>query len=51
MSGCGCDVELKDASHKVALFWLLGIYAVMFFVDMSVGIIANAARPSQTSEK
>jgi Co/Zn/Cd efflux system component len=42
MSGCGCDVEVKDASQKAVLFWLLGINAVMFFVEMSVGIIADS---------
>lgn len=42
MSGCGCDVEVKDASQKAALFWLLGINAVMFFVEMNVGIIADS---------
>jgi cation diffusion facilitator family transporter len=42
MSGCGCDVEIKDASQKRVLYWLLGINAVMFFVEMTVGIFADS---------
>lgn len=42
MSGCGCDVEVKDESQKAVLFWLLGINAVMFVVEMSVGIVADS---------
>ncbi|MDU0353401.1 cation transporter [Paraglaciecola aquimarina] len=42
MSGCGCKVEIKDASQKRVLYWLLGINAVMFFVEMTVGIFADS---------
>ena len=42
MSGCGCEVEIKDASQKRVLYWLLGINAVMFFVEMTVGIFADS---------
>lgn len=42
MSGCGCDVEIKNAEQKVVLYWLLGINAVMFFVEISVGILADS---------
>ncbi|MCC5450715.1 cation transporter [Rheinheimera sp. UJ51] len=42
MSGCGCDVEVNDASQKAVLYWLLGINTVMFFVEMSVGIVADS---------
>lgn len=42
MSGCGCDVEIKDAEQKVVLYWLLGINAVMFVVEMSVGVLADS---------
>lgn len=42
MSGCGCDIEVKDAEQKVVLYWLLAINAVMFFVEMSVGILADS---------
>ena len=42
MSGCGCEVEIKDASQKRVLYWLLGINAVMFFVEMTLGILADS---------
>ena len=42
MSGCGCEMEIKDASQKRVLYWLLGINATMFFVEMTVGILADS---------
>ena len=42
MSGCGCEVEIKDAEQKTVLYWLLGINAVMFVIEMSVGVIADS---------
>lgn len=42
MSGCGCEVEIKDASQKRVLYWLLGINATMFLVEMTVGILADS---------
>ena len=42
MSGCGCEVEIKDASQKRVLFWLLGINLMMFFVEMTVGLLADS---------
>ena len=42
MSGCGCEVEIKDASQKRVLYRLLGINATMFFVEMTVGILADS---------
>ena len=42
MSGCGCEVELKDAKQKHVLYWLLGINAVMFCVEITVGLYANS---------
>ncbi|TRX57961.1 cation transporter [Thalassomonas sp. M1454] len=42
MSGCGCEVELKDAKQKHVLYWLLGINGVMFFVEISTGLYANS---------
>lgn len=42
MSGCGCEVEIKDASQKRGLYWLLGINATMFFIEMTVGILADS---------
>ena len=43
MSGCGCEVELKDAKQKHVLYWLLGINAVMFCVEITVGLYANSS--------
>ncbi|MGJ8485111.1 cation transporter [Pseudoalteromonas sp. SYSU M81236] len=42
MSGCGCEVELKDAKQKHVLYWLLGINAVMFCIEITVGLYANS---------
>lgn len=42
MSGCGCEVELKDAKQKHVLYWLLGTNAVMFCVEITVGLYANS---------
>ena len=42
MSGCGCEVEIKDASQKRVLYWLLGINATMFLVEMTIGILADS---------
>lgn len=42
MSGCGCEVEIKDASQIRVLYWLLGINATMFFVEITVGILADS---------
>tara|TARA_R110002167_G_scaffold43085_6_gene130481 strand:- start:148 stop:762 length:615 start_codon:yes stop_codon:yes gene_type:complete len=42
MSGCGCEVEINDASQKKVLYWLLGINAVMFVFEMSIGLIAES---------
>lgn len=42
MSGCGCEVEIKNASQKRVLYWLLGINFTMFFVEMSVGLFADS---------
>ena len=42
MSGCGCEIEIKDQEQKADLYWLLGINAVMFIIEMSVGFIADS---------
>ena len=42
MSGCGCEVELKNTEQKHVLYWLLGINALMFFVEITVGLYANS---------
>ena len=42
MSSCGCEIEIKDQEQKAVLYWLLGINAVMFIIEMSVGFIADS---------
>ncbi|MCW8091833.1 cation transporter [Alteromonas sp. ASW11-130] len=42
MSGCGCEIEIKDQEQKAVLYWLLGINAVMFIIEMSVGLLADS---------
>jgi Co/Zn/Cd efflux system component len=37
MTGCGCEVEIKDASQKKVLLFLLAINAAMFVFELSVG--------------
>ncbi len=42
MSGCGCEVEIRDAEQRRVLYWLLGINAVLFVVEFGVGWIADS---------
>lgn len=42
MSGCGCDVEIKDASQKRVLIILLGVNLLMFLVELGFGWIAES---------
>lgn len=42
MSDCGCEVELKDGEQKTVLYWLLGINAVMFVLELSIGWFAQS---------
>lgn len=42
MSGCGCDIEVKDKQQTTVLYWLLGINAVMFVIELTFGILANS---------
>lgn len=42
MSGCGCDVEIKDASQKRVLIILLGVNLLMFVVELGFGWIAES---------
>ena len=42
MSGCGCDVEIKDASQKKVLMVLLVINACMFVVELGFGWVAES---------
>ena len=42
MSGCGCEVEIKNRAERKVLWLLLAINAVMFFVELSVGWLAES---------
>ena len=42
MTGCGCEVEIKDASQKKVLIVLLVINALMFLVELGFGWIAES---------
>ena len=42
MSGCGCEVEIRDAAQRRVLYWLLGINAAMFLTEFGVGWIADS---------
>jgi len=42
MSGCGCEVEIKDQSQRQVLYSLLGINATMFVIEMGIGLLADS---------
>ena len=42
MSGCGCEVEIKDREQSRVLIYLLLINAVMFVAELSVGLLADS---------
>lgn len=42
MSGCGCEVEIKDQSQRQVLYWLLGMNATMFVIEMGIGLLADS---------
>lgn len=42
MSNCDCEIEITDQSQKLVLFWLLGINAAMFLLEICVGWIADS---------
>jgi cation diffusion facilitator family transporter len=37
MSGCGCEVEIKDNEQKYVLYWLLAINSTMFVFEIGFG--------------
>ncbi len=43
MSGCGCEVELKNNEQKQILYILLAINGVMFVVELIAGIMGQSA--------
>ncbi len=41
-SGCGCKIDIKDKQQSRVLIWLLVINGVMFFAEISAGIVADS---------
>ena len=42
MSGCGCEVEVKDNQQKTVLYWLLAINATMFIFEIGFGWLSES---------
>lgn len=42
MSGCGCEIEIKNKQESRVLKILLGINAMMFLLEMTLGIISES---------
>jgi len=42
MSDCGCNIEIKDGEESRILITLLAINAVMFFIEISLGILSDS---------
>ncbi len=42
MSGCGCEIEIKNKEQRRVLILLLAINGVMFMAEMVAGIIADS---------
>jgi len=42
MSGCGCEVEVKNREEMRVLIVLLGINAFMFFAEITLGILSES---------
>jgi len=42
MSGCGCDVEIKNKEQSRVLLVLLGINAIMFLVEIALGVLIES---------
>ncbi|UCE88082.1 MAG: cation transporter [Pseudomonadota bacterium] len=42
MAGCECEIEIKDRSQRKVLIVLLFINAVMFLVEIGVGLISES---------
>lgn len=42
MSGCGCEVEIKNKEQSRVLIWLLIINGVMFVAEIIAGIIGDS---------
>ncbi len=42
MSGCGCEIEIKNGEQRRVLIWLLAINGVMFVAEMIAGVMADS---------
>lgn len=42
MSDCGCDIEIKNKEESRVLVLLLGINALMFFIEIVLGILSES---------
>lgn len=42
MSGCGCEMEARNAQERQTLQWVLGINAFMFVFEMALGLLAQS---------
>jgi cation diffusion facilitator family transporter len=42
MAGCGCEVEITDRSQARVLWILLSINALMFVIELGVGLLAES---------
>ena len=42
MSGCGCEVEIKDNEQKYVLYWLLAINSTMFLFEIGFGWVSQS---------
>ena len=42
MTNCNCEIEVKNTSQKRVLYWLLGINLSMFFLEISLGWVAQS---------
>lgn len=42
MSDCGCEIEIKNKEESRTLVLLLSINAIMFFVEITLGIISES---------
>ena len=42
MSDCGCEIEIKNREESRVLIVLLAINAIMFFIEIALGIISDS---------
>lgn len=42
MSGCGCEIKIKNKQESRVLIILLGINAMMFLLEMTLGIVSES---------